>query len=65
MKTAIHRLILVATGAALSASALAHPGAHGAEGVLVTVMHLLGEHGYLVLPLLVAVAFAWRRALRD
>ena len=41
-KSVLFTVVLTGSGAVL-----AHPGAHGAEGFLAGVGHLLGEHGYL------------------
>lgn len=39
----------------------AHPGVHGADGAMATLVHLLSQHGWLPLLLTGAVLLAWRR----
>ena len=38
-----------------STAALAHAGDHAAEGILALLAHLLGEHGYLAVLLLLGL----------
>jgi len=42
----------------------AHPGVHGADGMLSDTAHLLGEHGYLLILLLGIAVIAMRRSRR-
>ncbi|OOZ35989.1 hypothetical protein [Solemya velesiana gill symbiont] len=47
MEQNVIRLIAM-TGLLASGSAMAHVGAHGGEGFLAGVLHMLGDHGYLL-----------------
>jgi hypothetical protein len=64
MKSILIKPLLLLSTALAGGNALAHPGEHGVEGLLATLAHLLGEHGYLPMLLLAAGLIAWRRARR-
>ena len=65
MKSVLKKSAAILAGVLAAGTALAHPGEHGADGFWATMVHLLGEHGYLLLPLLAVAVFTWRRLQSD
>ena len=65
MKSVLKKSTAIAAGVLTAGAAMAHPGEHGADGLLATVVHLLGDHAYLLLLLLAVAVFTWRRVQND
>jgi len=64
MKDLLKKSVLTAAGLLATGIVHAHPGAHGGEGVLTGIVHMLGEHGYLLALLLGIGALVMRRSGR-
>jgi len=65
MKSVLKKSAAITAGLLSTGAALAHPGAHGDDGFMATIAHLLGEHGYLLMLLLAVAVLTWRRAQRN
>lgn len=62
MKTLIKTTVVLGITALVCVDAIAHPGGHGAAPGTGSLLHLLVGHGFWLVPL--AGAFAWARVLR-
>ena len=61
MKHFLNKSALTAAGLLATAVVHAHSGPHGGEGTLAGIVHMLGEHGYLLALLLGIWALVIRR----
>ncbi len=61
MKNGLNKSFSTFVALLMTGVVYAHPGAHGSEGLLSGIAHLVGEHGYLLLLLLGVAALATRR----
>ena len=64
MSNRINKILLALAGAMAAGTAQAHHGDHGGEEFVAGVLHLLGEHGYLVLILAIVGAALMHRSGR-
>ncbi len=56
MSNRINKTLMAVVGLLATGAVQAHHGAHGSEDFLAGVVHLLGEHGYIVLLLAIVGA---------
>ena len=64
MKYILNKSALTAAGLLGTGVIHAHPGPHGGEGLLTGIVHMLGEHGYLLALLLGIGVLVMRRSGR-
>ncbi len=61
MQNLLNKTATFAAGLLTIGAVHAHPGPHGADGMLSGIVHLLGEHGYLLILVLCVGAIALQR----
>ena len=64
MKNFVKKAVVSVAGLLTLGGAHAHPGLHGTDGVWSGIVHMLGEHGYLLILLLGIGAIVMRRSGR-
>jgi len=65
MQNLLNKTAAFVAGLLTVGAVYAHPGPHGADGVLSGIAHLLGEHGYLLILVLGIGAIALQRFGRE